>query len=398
MVDLADVGLGLGALSYSDRRKFDKMSDDGLDTQPLIRNGGGGRMKAFRAFSLAEYVSDPDRPRPQDGGVHSAHLVETLELRHVAVWVLLLQTVASCTLAALFSTFVGSMLPIDGRGSVRTLLLSGLVGAALLARPFLLSEPGSLQRVAPLRRTFKSLRPALGFVLAAWAVESLIYSQCDLHTVPTHHISPLRQSFIAISFLVCTAAGFYRAVFPLAKGDAHVVLCFVSTLAILVAPQSLRWSEDPLTKHLTFVEAITRVVRVFFFSLTYAGACIAAMPKHPFAVDVGVICARGLAGSIWILLAEPTVLLACPLHLTLLFTRRAKTDAPEPPVVFGTYTVLDEEPDEEEARNGFAKSDEIHITEARAPPTTKTVVGQQVSFKIPERRQRELLARMNGGA
>jgi len=396
MVDLADVG-AFGTLSYGNRRKLDKMSDDGQDTQPLIR-GGGGRMKAFRTFSLADYVSDPDRPMPhgKDGGINGSHLVETLELRHVAVWCLLLQTVAACTLAALTSTFVGSLLPVDGKGSIRTLLISGLVGAALLARPFMVSE-GTIQKVAPLRRVFKSLRPALGFTLMAWATESLVYSQCDSGTVPAHHISPLRQSFITISFLVVMAAGFFRALFPLSKGDAHVMLAALATIAVLVAPQTLRWAEDPLTKHLTTSEGITRITRIFFFSLTYAGAVIAAMPRHPFAIDVSVICARGLAASVWVLLAEPTVLMACPLHLTLLFTRRAKTEPPEPPVVFGAYKVLDEEggaTDEEDGSHQplYSKpkrADDIRITESR--PVS---VGQQVTFKIPQERQQELLARM----
>lgn len=400
MVDLADVGAFGTTLAYGDRRKLDKMSDDGQDAQPLIRHGNkGGRMKALRTFSLADYVSDPDRPMPhgKDGGIHGAHLVETLELRHVAVWVLLLQTVAACTAAAFCSTVVGNLLPADGKGAIRTLLISGLVGASLLARPFLVSE-GTIQKVAPLRRVFKSLRPALAFTLMAWATESLVYSQCDSGTAPAHHISPLRQSFITVSFLLVMGAGFYRALFPLAKGDAHVMLAAVATLTVLVAPQTLRWEEDPLTKHLTIAEGITRITRVFFFSLTYAGAVIAAMPRHPFAIDVSVVCARGLAASVWVLLAEPTVLMACPLHLTLLFTRRAKTDPPEPPVVFGTYKVLDEEggaTDEEDAshqplHSKGPRSDDIRITESR--PVT---VGQQVTFKIPHERQQELLARMS---
>ena len=399
MVDLADVG-AFGALSCGDRRKLDKLSDDGHEVQrPLIHHGGKGRrMKAFRTFSLADYVSDPDRPMPhgKDGGINGAHLVETLELRHVAVWCLLLQTVAACTAAAFCSTVIGNLLPVDGKGSIRTLLISGLVGAALLARPFLVSE-GTIQKVAPLRRVFKSLRPALGFTLMAWAIESLVYSQCDSGTAPAHHISPLRQSFITVSFLVVMAAGFFRALFPLAKGDAHVMLAALATLAVLVAPQTLRWAEDPLTKHLTIAEGITRITRIFFFSLTYAGAVIAAMPRHPFAIDVSVICARGLAASVWVLLAEPTVLMACPLHLTLLFTRRAKTEPPEPPVVFGTYKVLDEEggaTDEEDASRPLhskaARPDDIRITESRP-----VITGQQVTFKISQERQQELLARMS---
>lgn len=392
-MDLADVG-AFGALAYGNRRKFDKLSDDGDDRQPLIRNERPRRMHALKTFRLTDYVSDPDRPLPhgKDGGINGAHLVETLELRHVAVWCLLLQTVAACSAAALTSTLVGSIFPPDANASIRVLLASGLVGLALLVRPFLVSE-GTIQKVAPLRRVFKSLRPALGFIVCAWAVESLAYSQCDVTGVPTHHISPLRQSFITISFLVCMLAGFFRATFPLAKGDAHVMIAGLATLLVLVAPQSLRWSEDPLTKHLSFVEAITRVVRVFFFSLTYSGACIAAMPRHPFAVDVSIICARGLSASVWVLLAEPTVLLACPLHLVLLFTRRAKTEAPEPPTVFGSYAVLDEEGGATDEEEQGGKADAIRITESRP-----VAVAQTVSFKIPEGRQRELLARMNGGA
>jgi hypothetical protein len=408
MVDLCDVA-AFQSLGYGDRRKLDKVSDDGQDTQPLIRSsagsgGGGGRvggrrMGAFNAFSLVDYVSDPDRPVPhgRNGGISGAHLVETLELRHVAVWVLLLQTVAACTLTALCSTVVGTLLPVDGKASIRTLLVSGLVGATLLARPVLVSE-GSIQRVAPLRRAFKSLRPALVFTLVAWATESLVYSQCDcrcdLGTTPTHHISPLRQSFITCAFLVVVGAGFFRATFPLARSDLSVVLAGLATLAVLAAPQTMRWTEDPLIKHITFAEGITRVARIFFFSLTYAGAVIASLPKRPFSIDVSVICARGLATSVWVLLAEPTVLMACPLHLTLLFTRRAKTDAPEPPVVLGSYRVLDE--DEEGGVD--AKRNDVHITESRPVAGHPAVaIGQTVTFKIPQERQRELLARMSGG-
>ena len=95
-MDLADVG-AFGALAHGDRRKFDKLSDDGDDRQPLISNSRNRRprkMNAFKTFRLTDYVSDPDRPRPhgKDGGINGAHLVETLELRHVAVWCLQKQT------------------------------------------------------------------------------------------------------------------------------------------------------------------------------------------------------------------------------------------------------------------------------------------------------------------
>ena len=178
VVDLADVG-AFGSLAYGAARgEKEKMSDDGGEhgaREPLIGKRGHRRMHRLKTFSLTDYVSDPaDRPAPHGkdgGGIDGSHLTETLVLRHVGCWVVLIQVVTACTAAALSSTLIGAALPRDGRGALRCLIASAAVGLLLLARPFLVTE-NTIQRVAPLRRLYKCLRPSLGFVVCDWCANT----------------------------------------------------------------------------------------------------------------------------------------------------------------------------------------------------------------------------------
>ena len=385
---LASIGSALSPIG-----KF-KTSDAGDLEEPLVpRRKHMLPASAAHSVLLQDYLVAAERlanPNLGSATTDPDHAHDKLELKHVAVWIVVLQVVFACASCALTSAVVPSLLPPDGMGAVRTLLASGLVGAAILVRPFLVVEGGKVQAVDPLLRVYKSLRLALAIVLAAWVVEALLHTDCHNEPGAQHHIGALRHGVIAVAYLTALVAGWCRALFPTSRSDLQVVVALCAAGVMLCAPQTMDMSTSPLLRKLSLADGAIRVTRVVLFSLTYCGIALAVMPQFPHRVEPLVVATRALAGSVWILLGDAQFLFCAPLFCLVLCVRRAKAQAtPEHEHLEYKNLVNDSNEDEDDVISIVGD-----LQKAAAARPLAAVDGPHSS--LSEERKRQLMQRLGG--
>jgi len=370
-------------MGYSLRRGLmekDKLSDCGEDA-PLVqrRRLGMKGIGNLSDFSLVPILTD-DTER-----VRADPKASLLDLRHIAAYVLALQVVGACLLMTAASVAVPHMLPFEGRtNAMRNLVLSSAVAAALLARPALaLHDEHVPTQGPPLKYVFKSLRACAAFVLLCLACEALIYSECT--DADAHAIHSLRHALLVLCFLGVKIGSCFRAAFPTSTSDVHVALSLLCLVLLACTPQSQSHRHNPLTRPLSFVDGLVRLIRVTLFSTTFTACVLAAAPARIFELEPLVLSMRAFAATAWIMVCPPQLLFAQPFFLALLCMRRVKLDAKDaggatPLVVNGVYA---------------DDSDDIEIQETANTLTHPTKTGK--ASTISEERKRALLSRLSGG-
>lgn len=370
----------------------DKLSDCDEDA-PLVqrRRLGMKGIGNLGDFSLVPILTD-DVER-----VRVDPKASVLDLRHIAAYVLSLQVVGACLIMAAVTVAVPHLLPFEGRSNaMRNLVLSSIAVALLLARPALaLHDEHVATQGPPLKYVFKSLRGCAFFVLLCLACEALIYSECT--DAESHAIHSLRHALLVLAFLGIKLASCFRAAYPTSTSDVHVAVSLLCLVMLACTPQSQSHMHNPLTRPLSFVDGLVRLIRVTLFSTTFTACVLAAAPARIFELDPFVLSTRAFAATAWIMACPPQLLFAQPFFLAVLCMRRVKVadaaggSGASPAVVNGVYYADD------------AEDAEIQETDTHNGPhnTTKTgTTNHHPSTKastISEERKRVLLSRLSGG-
>jgi hypothetical protein len=290
-------------------------------------------------------------------------------------------------------------LPLAGTNSVRNLVASSIVATTLLMRPLLALNPGPqvVTMAPPVRHAFKSLRSCAYFVLGAWCVEALLYSECG--NEDAHMIHALRHGILVVAFLGMVVSSTFRIAFPTSTSDVHVALSLGFLVLLVCAPQSQYYTHNPLARHLSFADGLVRAIRVTLFSTTYCATVLCAAPRKIFELEPLVLSVRAFATTSWVLVCPPTLLFAQPIFLTALCVQRVRAeggDEQEPIVVSGVYATgvsLDLEESRDTNVNTNAPTNTNTNTNATARHTNTNVATHTIS----EERKRVLLNRLQSG-
>jgi len=293
----------------------DKLSDIDSEEVPLVRRR---RMRHLAEFSLSSYLTDTAYQRI--GAENAPPALQQVELRHVGIYIMCFATIGASMVMCATSILIPFILPIEGKSALRNLIISALIGAALLYKPMLVHTGGVVQQtVPPMRHLHKTLRNCIVCILAAWVTEALQDSSCAAHT---HEIGVLRHAFMVLAFCSMFAAACYRAVWPQSVGDVHVCIALASLLALCCLPQTQFWAANPLARQLGAGDAAIRACRVLMFSTTFCGVVVASTPLCVFLVDPLLLTVRAFAASAWLLTCPPALLFLAPPFCAVLCLRR----------------------------------------------------------------------------
>jgi hypothetical protein len=215
-----------------------------------------------------------------------------------------IQAVSACVCTAVTSIVCCTMLPPSLVSAVRTLVLSSVVGAALLRKPF------RLGRVHGLLLVFRALQPVVPIYVGALIVEQLT------HACARDLVSPSwRKLVFFASTGLMIVSGFMRARRPLANTDLPFLLTCVALLAVAMLPPPAVLLSGPLCSLPTLYAAAERLTRAVVFSLLYATFVYAAAPPVQSSPEVLICVARASAASVWVLAAHLYLLPLAALQL-----------------------------------------------------------------------------------
>ena len=230
--------------------------------------------------------------------------VSAIDFSNAVLYVGGIQAVSACVCTAVTSIVCCTMLPPSLVSAVRTLVLSSVVGAALLRKPF------RLGRVHGLLLVFRALQPVVPIYVGALIVEQLT------HACARDLVSPSwRKLVFFASTGLMIVSGFMRARRPLANTDLPFLLTCVALLAVAMLPPPAVLLSGPLCSLPTLYAAAERLTRAVVFSLLYATFVYAAAPPVQSSPEVLICVARASAASVWVLAAHLYLLPLAALQL-----------------------------------------------------------------------------------
>lgn len=244
------------------------------------------------------------RMRVQSNHVHESAKFITEDEEDVAVdfsnavlYVGALQTITATVFTAAVSILSCVAFPSNFVSAIRTLVLSSIVGIAIVRKPF------RLGRVHGLRLIFRALQPCVLIYIGSEVAEQLV------HTCTREASTPSWRRFVFHSMSVLMLlSGFLRARRPLAQTDLPFLITVVALLVISMLPPPAVVLSGPLCSSPTLSSAAERIVRSFVFSLLYSVFVYAAAPPVQSSSEMLICVMRASAASIWVLAAHSYLL------------------------------------------------------------------------------------------
>ena len=245
-----------------------------------------------------------------------------VDFSNAVLYVGALQTITATVFTAAVSIISCVAFPYNFVSAIRTLVLSSIVGIAVLRKPF------RLGRVHGLNLIFRALQPCVLIYICSEVAEQLV------HTCTRETSTPSWRRFVFHSMsAVMIISGFLRARRPLAQTDLPFLLTSTALLIISMLPPPAVVLSGPLCSSPTLSSAAERLLRSFVFALLYSVFVYAAAPPAASSSEMMICVMRASAASIWVLAAHsyflPFAIVQCSI---VIYTR-----------IFGNENSADEE-------------------------------------------------------
>lgn len=235
----------------------------------------------------------------------------SIDFSNAVLYVGLMQVVMATVLCAVTSLLCCWLFPQTMVSAVRTLVLSSLVPALIVRKPF------RLGRVRGLSIVFNALRPCCALYVASLVAEQLTHSCAREIASPSW-----RRLVFHAMIAVCLFSGFARARSPLQHTDLpFLVVCGAFFVIAMLPPPAVLLS-GPLCAIPGLYSAAERVVRAFTFSSAYCIFVYAAAPPTYSNGEVLVCVMRAGAASVWILACHAILLPLAVLQCGIVIYRR----------------------------------------------------------------------------
>ena len=216
-----------------------------------------------------------------------------VDFSNAVLYVGALQTITATVFTSAVSIVSCVAFPSSFVSAIRTLVLSSIVGIAIVRKPF------KLGRVHGLNLIFRALQPCVLIYIGSEVAEQLV------HTCTRESSTPSYRRFVFHSMSVLMViSGFLRARRPLAQTDFPFLLTAFALLVISMLPPPAVMLSGPLCSPPTLSYAAERVVRSFVFALLYSVFVYAAAPPVQSSSEMLICVMRASAASIWVLAAH----------------------------------------------------------------------------------------------
>ena len=201
-----------------------------------------------------------------------------------------LQLCTACFSISAISIASCIVFPSTMVSAVRSLVLSSLIGAAIVRKPF------RLGRVHGLTLVFRALQPGVIIYLVSLVVEQLTHA-CAVATA-----SPSwRSLFFSVSTFLMLLSGFLRARRPLAPTDFPFLLTCLALFGIAMLPPPPVIASGPLCSSPSWSTVAERLVRSWIFGLVYSCFVYVSAPPVQSSGEVLVCIMRAAGASAWTL-------------------------------------------------------------------------------------------------
>ena len=221
----------------------------------------------------------------------------SIDFSNAVLYVGLLQVVLATVLCSLTSLLCCWMLPQQAVSAIRTLVLSSIVPALIVRRPF------RLGRVRGLSIVFGALRPCCAIYVASLIAEQLTHSCARDLASPSW-----RRLVFHAMIAVCLFSGFARAKNPLQQTDLPFLVVCTAFFVIAMLPPPAVLLSGPLCAIPGMYSAAERLIRSFTFSASYCIFVYSAAPPIYSNGEVLICVMRAGAASVWILGAHVVLL------------------------------------------------------------------------------------------
>lgn len=220
-----------------------------------------------------------------------------VDFSNAVLYVGALQTITATVFTATVSIVSCVALPSNFVSAIRTLVLSSIVGVAIVRRPFRLGKVHGLNLI------FRALQPCVLIYIGSEVAEQLV------HTCTREASTPSWRRFVFHSMsAIMLVSGFLRARRPLAQTDLPFLLTVLALFIISMLPPPAVVLSGPLCSSPTLGSSAERVVRSFVFALLYSVFVYAAAPPVQSSSEVLICVMRASAASIWTLAAHAFLL------------------------------------------------------------------------------------------
>jgi hypothetical protein len=214
----------------------------------------------------------------------------SIDFQNAVLYVGAFQVVLATVLCAITSLMCCWLLPSTAVSAVRTLVLSSLVPALLVRRPF------RIGRVHGLSVVFGALRPCCAIYVASLISEQLV------HTCTRDLATPSWRRLVFHALItVCLISGFARARKPLEETDAPFLATVISLFFISMLPPPAVLLSGPLCSNPSLTSAAERLVRAFTFSSLYCIFVYTSAPPIQSNGEILLCVMRAGAASVWCL-------------------------------------------------------------------------------------------------
>lgn len=214
----------------------------------------------------------------------------SIDFQNAVLYVGAFQVVLATVLCAITSLMCCWLLPSTAVSAVRTLVLSSLVPALLVRRPF------RIGRVHGLSVVFGALRPCCAIYVASLISEQLV------HTCTRDLATPSWRRLVFHALItVCLISGFARARKPLEETDAPFLATVISLFFISMLPPPAVLLSGPLCSNPSLTAAAERLVRAFTFSSLYCIFVYTSAPPIQSNGEILLCVMRAGAASVWCL-------------------------------------------------------------------------------------------------
>ena len=214
----------------------------------------------------------------------------SIDFQNAVLYVGAFQVVLATVLCAITSLMCCWLLPSTTVSAVRTLVLSSLVPALLVRRPF------RIGRVHGLSVVFGALRPCCAIYVASLISEQLV------HTCTRDLATPSWRRLVFHALItVCLGSGSARARKPLEETDAPFLATVLALFLISMLPPPAVLLSGPLCSNPSLTAAAERLVRAFTFSSLYCIFVYTSAPPIQSNGEILLCVMRAGAASVWCL-------------------------------------------------------------------------------------------------
>ena len=217
---------------------------------------------------------------------------KTIEFQAAGLYIPAAQVVFATTASAIASILGCWLVPNHAISAVRTLALSSMVGLVAIRKPI---RVGTARGVTTI---FTALRPCVPIYLFSLIIEQLTHG-CVVSTSYQNGI--WRRVLFHVASIVMAVAGFVRAARPRGESDVPFLATLFALLAVALLPPPAIDLAGPLCAPATLVDAGTRVVRAFGFSVVYTSLVYASAPISGLFSHTAICVARSTSAAVWVL-------------------------------------------------------------------------------------------------